>query len=75
MVRDLVCGISLDIGHALRVNYHGRPYYFCSHDCKVNFEDRPDEYAHPHAHHAIGDIITYPIEVLVTAIRTSESDR
>ena len=71
MVRDPVCGISLEIGHALRVNYHGKPYHFCSHDCKINFEDRPDEYVQP-TQHIIGNIITYPLEVLVKAIQASE---
>jgi YHS domain-containing protein len=72
MERDPVCGISLEAGHALRMNYHGKAYYFCSHDCRVNFEDRPDEYAHP-AHHLLGTIVTYPLEVLAKAIQANET--
>jgi YHS domain-containing protein len=75
MIRDLVCGVSIEADHALRVNYHGKPYYFCSHDCKVNFEDRPDEYLHLPTHHAIRDMINYPLEVLVTALRADETAR
>lgn len=73
MVRDPVCGISLEIGHALRVVYHDKAYYFCSHDCKVNFEDRPDEYVQP-AHHMLGTIVTYPLEVLAKAIQSAEAE-
>ena len=74
MVRDLVCGEFLEASHALRVNYHGKPYYFCSHDCRVNFEDRPDEYAQP-VHHLLEGIVTYPFEVLVSAIRAKDMYR
>jgi YHS domain-containing protein len=74
MVRDPVCGISLDVNHSLRVSYHGKLYHFCSHDCRVNFEDRPDEYAHP-TQHLLGDILSSPLEVLVTAIHADETDR
>ncbi len=74
MVRDLVCGLPLDADHAVRVDYHGNRYYFCSHDCRVNFEDRPDEYAPAHSPYEVGDVLTYPIEVLVTAIRNGETD-
>ena len=48
MERDLVCGMRIDSADAVRVEYHGKTYYFCSYSCKREFEDRPDEYAkHP----------------------------
>ncbi len=75
MVRDPVCGAPLDAVHAVSLTYHGQPYYFCSHDCRVNFEDRPDEYVQAPAHHILGDIALRPFEVLVTAIRADEMNR
>jgi YHS domain-containing protein len=74
MVRDPVCGIALDINNSLRVVYHGKVYHFCSHDCRVNFEDRPDEYVQP-THHLLNDILFSPFEVLVTAIQADETTR
>jgi YHS domain-containing protein len=74
MVRDLVCGMFLDPAHALRLEYHGLPYYFCSHDCKLNFEDRPDEYAKLYATTVGGHSITHPSEILVNAIREGATD-
>ena len=71
MVRDLVCGMFLDPAHALRLEYHGLPYYFCSHDCRVNFEDRPDEFVQPEPL-PLADIITNPFRVLVRAMHASE---
>ena len=72
MVRDLVCGMFLDPAHALRLEYHGLPYYFCSHDCRVTFEDRPDEYIQP-TQIPLVDIITDPLKVLVNAIHAGET--
>jgi len=45
MKRDPVCGTYVFPAQAVRLDYHGRTYYFCSRDCKHDFEDRPDEYA------------------------------
>ena len=74
MVRDPVCGIPLDVSHSLRVVYHGKVYHFCSHDCRVNFEDRPEEYVQS-THHLLNDILFSPFEVLVTAIQAGETTR
>jgi YHS domain-containing protein len=74
MVRDPICGISLDENHSIRVIYHGKLYHFCSHDCKVNFEDRPDEYAQP-THRPLRDMLSAPLNVLVTAIHAGETTR
>jgi YHS domain-containing protein len=74
MVRDPVCGMFLDPAHALRVEYHNQPYYFCSHDCKLNFDDRPDEYAKPYATTVVVHSITSPSEILVSALREGAAD-
>jgi YHS domain-containing protein len=74
MVRDPICGIALEVGQAVHADYHGRPYYFCSHDCRVNFEDRPNEYVQP-MQIPLVDIITDPLRVLVNAIRAGETTR
>ena len=50
MERDPVCGRRIDPSEALHLEYHGKTYYFCSHPCKQEFEDRPEEYSeHPSA--------------------------
>ena len=74
MVRDPVCGMFLDPAHALQLEYHSVLYYFCSHDCKFNFEDRPDEYAKPYAAAVGRPSIAHPSEMLVTAIREGATD-
>jgi YHS domain-containing protein len=74
MVRDPVCGMLLDPAYALRLEYHNLPYYFCTHDCKLNFEDRPDEYAKPNATTVVGHSITHPSEVVASAIRGGATD-
>jgi YHS domain-containing protein len=48
MERDPVCGRRIEPSKALHLEYHGKTYYFCSHACKQDFEDRPEEYTeHP----------------------------
>jgi Cu+-exporting ATPase len=74
MVRDPICGLILDPAHALRLEYHGLSYYFCSHDCKLNFEDRPEEYAKPCATTIGRPSITHPSEILAIAIREGATD-
>ncbi len=74
MVRDPVCGRFLDPALAIRLDYHGKPYYVCSHDCKLNFEDRPDEYVQPHATRVLESVITSEIEILVPTIREGAAD-
>jgi hypothetical protein len=45
MVRDPVCGMSVDPATAEhRSSHHGETYYFCSADCKHAFEADPDRY-------------------------------
>ena len=44
-VFDLVCGMELDpdrVEHNLE--YRGQIYYFCSKNCKNNFEQNPEKY-------------------------------
>ena len=74
MVRDPVCGVALEVGKAVRVDYHGKAYYFCSHDCRVNFEDRPDEYVPEPSHHLLDDIVLHPFEILGKAIQANETN-
>ena len=58
MERDLVCGMRIDSADAVRLEYHGKTYYFCSNSCKREFEDRPDEYAeHPSSTVVFGGIL------------------
>ena len=44
MAIDPVCGMEVDENQALRVTYEGQNYYFCSEDCRDEFNEAPDEY-------------------------------
>jgi YHS domain-containing protein len=72
MKRDPVCGIHIHPADALRLEYHGRTYYFCSHPCKRQFEDRPDEYAEHLSSTALHGLMIQPIQVLATAMQEGE---
>ena len=72
MKRDPVCGICIDPVDALRLEYHGKTYYFCSHLCKREFEDRPDEYANHPSTTALSGAIYEPIRILATALQEAE---
>ena len=41
---DPVCGIYIDEDEAVTAKYHGKAYYFCSDDCKEEFQETPNEY-------------------------------
>jgi YHS domain-containing protein len=69
MKRDRVCGILIDPADALRLEYHGNTYYFCSHTCKQEFEDRPDEYADHPSNMILDGLIFEPIRVLTIALQ------
>jgi YHS domain-containing protein len=70
MKRDRVCGILIDPADALQLEYHGHTYYFCSHTCKQEFEDRPDEYANHPSSMILDGLIFEPIRVLTIALQT-----
>ena len=44
MVKDPVCGMSVDEKTAITVSYGGKAYYFCSAGCKATFEKTPAKY-------------------------------
>jgi YHS domain-containing protein len=69
MKRDPVCGMLIDPADALRLEYHGKTYYFCSHLCKHEFEDRPDEYAHHPSSMVLDGLIFEPIKILTIALQ------
>lgn len=43
-VKDLVCGMSVNLGDALRLDYGGKLYYFCSETCREMFKKEPEQY-------------------------------
>lgn len=48
MVRDPVCGMEVDPENAAGSStYQGVTYYFCSEDCKRQFDADPSKYAPP----------------------------
>jgi hypothetical protein len=56
---DPVCGMKVDRSRALRAEHAGRAYFFCSEDCRAEFEANPERYvgagappAEAHAGHA-----------------------
>ena len=45
-VKDPVCGMMIDDKSAAATSeYNGKRYFFCSKDCKVEFDENPQEYA------------------------------
>jgi YHS domain-containing protein len=62
----------IDPADALRLAYHGKTYYFCSHACKREFEDRPEEYADHPSRQIFFGVINEPIRILATAMQESE---
>ena len=49
MAKDLVCGMQVDEQQAasrgLTSDYQGQTYYFCSSQCKQQFDGDPQRYA------------------------------
>ncbi len=45
-VKDPVCGMTIEEDHAVGTSeYNGTTYYFCSKDCKEEFDENPEDYA------------------------------
>jgi len=45
-VKDPVCGMEIDQASAYaKVEYQGRPFYFCSKKCEEEFKKKPERYA------------------------------
>ncbi len=44
MARDPVCGASVPEQGAPSSEFEGKLYYFCSEDCKQEFDDDPEVY-------------------------------
>ena len=43
---DPVCGMTVEEADAAATaEYRGKTYYFCSVDCKEEFEENPEDYA------------------------------
>jgi YHS domain-containing protein len=46
MAIDPVCGMEVDEKNAKqRSTYQGQTYFFCSRDCKEEFDEAPQDYA------------------------------
>ncbi len=45
MEKDVVCGMMVDPKTAVKSEYNGKTYYFCSNGCKTQFDKNPDKYA------------------------------
>jgi YHS domain-containing protein len=44
MARDPVCNMQVNEQNAPKSDYKGRTYYFCSLDCKEQFDNNPQRY-------------------------------
>jgi putative ABC transport system ATP-binding protein len=44
LARDPVCGASVEMEGAIRLEHDGRSYYFCSRDCSWEFERSPERF-------------------------------
>lgn len=51
MTRDVVCNMQIDEEEAevsdLTCEYQGRTFYFCSEECKDQFEENPQQFVGP----------------------------
>ncbi|MEP6592193.1 MAG: YHS domain-containing protein [Acidobacteriota bacterium] len=44
--KDPVCGMTIEESDAVGTSEHGgKRYFFCSSDCKKEFDENPDDYA------------------------------
>ncbi|MGH9164714.1 MAG: YHS domain-containing protein [Acidimicrobiales bacterium] len=44
-VKDVVCGMTIDDGDAPeKADHEGTTYYFCSRECREEFEANPADY-------------------------------
>ena len=44
MVSDPVCGMSLESGNAIEMDWNGQRYYFCAQGCKKEFSENPEKF-------------------------------
>ncbi len=45
MTTDPVCGMKVDQANPeFQSQFAGKQYFFCSEECRQEFEDRPEEY-------------------------------
>ena len=44
MVMDPVCGMDVDEESSHRASFQRRTYFFCSRECRVEFEESPGEF-------------------------------
>ena len=45
-VKDVVCGMHIDPNTvSSHIEYHGKSYHFCSHDCHGKFMVEPEKYS------------------------------
>ncbi|MGE3841053.1 MAG: YHS domain-containing protein [Vicinamibacterales bacterium] len=43
--KDPVCGMTIEESDAVGTShYKDKRYYFCSHDCKKEFDENPEDY-------------------------------
>ena len=52
--KDLVCGMSVDSGSALKSDHMGKTNYFCSDACKKQFDSDPHKFVHGSMGHSHG---------------------
>jgi Cu+-exporting ATPase len=46
MTKDTVCGMKVDENNSqYQTEHNGKKYSFCSQECKMKFEQRPEQYA------------------------------
>ena len=45
MIKDVVCGMTVDSKTAVKSESKGQTYYFCSRGCKAQFDKNPEKFA------------------------------
>jgi YHS domain-containing protein len=48
VANDPVCGMEVDEKSSAKTEYDGHTYYFCSSECKREFQEDPESYAGEH---------------------------
>jgi len=57
ILKDPICGMTVDVSNGLKTDYNGRYYYFCSQHCLDTFRKEPERYTSSGNNSLMGRII------------------
>lgn len=72
MVRDVVCGMDIESTTAAATSdYRGNTYFFCSNECKREFDQEPEHYLEPYRNMNLGSVALFvPVAALAPGTTT-----